>query len=81
MIKFELRDAIRNSIDTASDPTKVIFNITVVVGVLGNTYPGFLNSENSINVVCDKSMTGDEMEEKVNLDCIAFVSQKFPTIP
>lgn len=80
MINFELRDAIRNSIDTSSQPNTVIFNITVVVGVVGNTYPSFLNSNNSINVICDKNMTVDEMEQKVNQDCAAFVQQQFPPI-
>jgi hypothetical protein len=79
MINFELRDAIRNSIDTSTEG-EVKFNITVVVGVVGNTYSGFLNSEKQIIVTCPKTMTGDEMENKVTTDCVAFVAANFPSI-
>lgn len=83
-MEFELRSAIRNSFNeipaTQTEPTKIIFNMTIVVGIKGNNYPAFLNSENSINVECLKSMTGEEMDSKIKQDCATFVQENFQPI-
>ncbi len=78
MIQFELRDAVRNFM--TEQETTVTFNMRVVIGIVGNTYPSFLNSENSINIVCETSSTGDEMKAKINAECLAYVAENFPTI-
>lgn len=82
MIEFELRDAIRNSFreEIIDGVTKIIFNITLVAGIIGNPYPGFLNSNNAIEVICDKSMTGNEMEQKIIEESVAFINNNFKSI-
>ncbi len=78
MIEFELRDAQRNSINIIGD--QIIFNMTVIIGVKGNIYSDFLNSSNNIEISCNKSMTGYEMEIFVNDYCTEWVENNFPAI-
>lgn len=81
-LRFELRDAIRNNLTTQDieGVKKVVFHMTVVVGVVGNTYDGFLNSSNAIDVVCDQSLTGDEMDLLIKQSCLQFVQNTYPPI-
>jgi hypothetical protein len=82
MIEFELRQAVRNNfrLETIEGVDKIIFSMTVVVGVVGNTYPSFLNSNNSVEVICNKSLTGVEMDAQIQSECAAFVAANFPSI-
>ncbi len=79
MIEFELRKAVRDSlVEEEIDGVKnVVFYMTVTVGVKGNTYPSFLNSSNTVRVCCLKSMTGDDMDAKIQSECADFVLTTF----
>ena len=82
MLTFELRAVTTQSFrqETINEVEKVIFTVTPEVGVVGNTYPFFLNTAKSIEVMCDKSMTGSEMDSKILTDCAAFVTLTFPPL-
>ena len=64
----------------AAVPAKVEFYLTPVIGVVGNTYPGFLNSLGSITVTCLKSKTGDEMDLEIIAAGATYLTENFPPL-
>jgi hypothetical protein len=81
-MNFEIRKIIRNGFtEVASGNTKtIVFSITPVIGITGNPYPSFLNSDNVITVNCDKGMTGDQMDAQIISACNTFLTNTFPAI-
>lgn len=83
MIKFELLNFETNSFKTEEQEgvQKIRFFVTLFVGIVGNTYPGFVNNQNGIEVVVDKSLTGDEMDDAIIAEATQFVNENYPPIP
>ena len=81
-MQFEIKNALRTSLTetTVGGVNYVVFTIIPVVGVVGNPYKGFINSENTITVKCLRSMTGDQMNDAVNSACSVFLAETFPNI-
>lgn len=60
----------------SSDPTKVIINVAVTTGVVGDTY-GFTKLDGFV-AECPITMTGAQMEASVNTQAAAYSAAKYP---
>lgn len=60
-----------------TDPTKVVVQVAVNTGIVGQTYPGFENQDIMV-AEFPISMTGTEMQADTVVQAAAFSAAKYP---
>jgi hypothetical protein len=80
MIQYQLLEAKATTVaeQVIEGALSVVFDVRVKTGIVGDPY-GFFKFD-SINTICPKSMTGDQMDAQIQADALAFVAANYPNV-
>lgn len=79
-LRFELRDYRDNGYTINKNMDTVTFNITPIIGIVGNTYAGFLSTSAFIYIKCPMNASNTVNQTRILAEAKKYVKTKFPTI-